>query len=299
MRFVVSLLLFALSMTVSPRGGAALDFPNRSVRIIIPFSPGGAPDVLLRMVAQKLSEKWGQGVVVENRVGGNTLVGTVAATKSDPDGYTLSITQGAPVSLNPYFYSKLPYEPLKELAPIVRIGSLESLFMVQPNVPAKNLGELRQPGTIAAAGNGGGDETQIHQRMHIFFSFDDEHRQVTVGEELGHHASDDTYSDVAVAHYATDGYHLVSFFDTLDDARPPARRIASSACSREKRSSVPVTTSVLPTSGPASAGALPAGASSDTPTPRRSSITRRPQSSWSQPWTLSAITGPISSTAAL
>ena len=75
MRFVVSLLLFALSMTVSPRGGAALDFPNRSVRIIIPFSPGGAPDVLLRMVAQKLSEKWGQGVVVENRVGGGTTLG--------------------------------------------------------------------------------------------------------------------------------------------------------------------------------------------------------------------------------
>ena len=73
----------------APRLSFAQAYPSRPVRVIIPFTPGGAPDVLLRLVAQKLSEKWGQGVVVENRAGGNTLTGTVAATKSAPDGYTL------------------------------------------------------------------------------------------------------------------------------------------------------------------------------------------------------------------
>ncbi len=141
MRFVVALLLFALGMTVSPRGGMALDYPNRSVRVIIPFSAGGAPDVLLRMVAQKLSEKWGQGVIVENRVGGNTLVGTVAATKSDPDGYTLFLAADQTFILNPLLYDKLPYS-MKELDPVILMASIPHMLAVANKVPVSNVKEL-------------------------------------------------------------------------------------------------------------------------------------------------------------
>ena len=93
---------FALA---APRLAFAQAYPSRPVRVIIPFTPGGAPDVLLRLVAQKLSEKWGQGVVVENRAGGNTLTGTVAATKSPPDGYTLLMTADQTFILNPLLYA--------------------------------------------------------------------------------------------------------------------------------------------------------------------------------------------------
>ena len=141
MRFIGVLFLLAASMTVSPRGGAALDYPTRSVRIILPFSAGGAPDVLLRMVAQKLSEKWGQGVVVENRVGGNTLVGTVVATKADPDGYTLFLAADQTFVLNPLLYTNLPYS-MKELEPVILMASIPHMLAVANKVPASNVKEL-------------------------------------------------------------------------------------------------------------------------------------------------------------
>src|SRR5689334_6603619 len=105
---------FALA---APRLSFAQAYPSRPVRVIIPFTPGGAPDVLLRMVAQKLSEKWGQAVVVENRAGGNTLTGTVAVTKGPTDGYTLLLTGDQTFILNPLLYASLPYA-MKELDPI-------------------------------------------------------------------------------------------------------------------------------------------------------------------------------------
>lgn len=93
MRVVFAALAAALAFfaaTILPsRSASALDYPNRPVRVIIPFTAGGAPDVLMRLVGQALSDKWGQGVVIENRAGGNTMVGTVAAAKSAADGYTL------------------------------------------------------------------------------------------------------------------------------------------------------------------------------------------------------------------
>src|SRR3954464_10555119 len=84
----------------TPRARAE-DYPNRTVKVIIPFTAGGAPDVLFRLVAQALSEKWGQGVIIENRAGGNTIPGTLAATKSAPDGYTLLFTADGTFVLNP------------------------------------------------------------------------------------------------------------------------------------------------------------------------------------------------------
>ena len=114
----------------APRLSFAQAYPSRPVRVIIPFTPGGAPDVLLRLVAQKLSEKWGQGVVVENRAGGNTLTGTVAVTKGANDGYTLLLTGDQTFVLNPLLYPTLPYS-MKELDPIILMASIPHMLAVR------------------------------------------------------------------------------------------------------------------------------------------------------------------------
>src|SRR6185503_3911649 len=109
MRIVVTLFAALIAASAVAHSAIALDYPVRPVRVIIPFTAGGAPDVLMRLVGQKLAEKWGQGVVVENRAGGNTLVGTTAAVKSPPDGYTLLLAADQTFILNPLLYSSLPY----------------------------------------------------------------------------------------------------------------------------------------------------------------------------------------------
>lgn len=148
-----------------PRAASAIDYPNRSVHIIIPFTAGGAPDVLMRLVAQKLSEKWGQGVVVENRAGGNTLIGTVAAAKSTPDGYTLLLAADQTFVLNPLLYSSLPYS-MKELDPIVLMASIPHMLAVANKVPVSNVRELialakEKPDTLTYGTTGPGTIQRI------------------------------------------------------------------------------------------------------------------------------------------
>jgi tripartite-type tricarboxylate transporter receptor subunit TctC len=164
-RSVVAACLAVLAAAMLPRGAQALDYPHRAVHIIIPFTAGGAPDVLLRLVAQKLSEKWGQGVVVENRAGGNTLIGTVAAAKSAPDGYTLLLAADQTFVLNPLLYSSLPYS-MKELDPIVLMASIPHMLAVANKVPVSNVKELialakEKPDTITYGTTGPGTIQRI------------------------------------------------------------------------------------------------------------------------------------------
>lgn len=121
---------------------SAQTYPARAVRIIIPGGSGAPPDIIARALSQPLTQTFGQPFVVENRVGANGIIGMEAVVKSAPDGYTLCITQGAPVSLNPYFYSKLPYEPLRDLAPIVNVGVIAASIVVSASVPANSMREL-------------------------------------------------------------------------------------------------------------------------------------------------------------
>lgn len=139
MRVLTAVLIAIASLW--PIGGHALDYPLRAVHIIIPYSAGGAPDVLMRIVAQRLSERWGQPVVIENRVGGNTMTGTVAAAKGDPDGYTLFFTADQTFVLNPLLYATLPYAE-ESLEPIVLIATSPHLFAVGKNVPARTVKEF-------------------------------------------------------------------------------------------------------------------------------------------------------------
>jgi tripartite-type tricarboxylate transporter receptor subunit TctC len=165
MRLIIVMFACVLGAILPQRQADALDYPDRTVRIIIPFTAGGAPDVLLRLVAQKLSEKWGQGVVVENRPGGNTLIGTVAAAKSAPDGYTLLLAADQTFVLNPMLYASLPYS-MKEFDPVVLMASIPHMLAVANKVPASSIKELialakAKPNTLTFGTTGPGTIQRI------------------------------------------------------------------------------------------------------------------------------------------
>jgi tripartite-type tricarboxylate transporter receptor subunit TctC len=141
MRLTISAIVCLVGAVLAPQSATALDYPTHPVKIIVPFTAGGAPDVLMRLLGQKLSEKWGQGVVVENRAGGNTLIGTVAGAKSAPDGYTLTLAADQTFVLNPMLYSSLPYS-MKEFEPVVLMASLPHMLAVANKVPVSNVKEL-------------------------------------------------------------------------------------------------------------------------------------------------------------
>ena len=168
MRVVIAAIVAAvtcLSALLPWRPAAALDYPNRTVRVIIPFTAGGAPDVLLRLVAQALQEKWGQSVVVENRAGGNTLVGTVAAAKSAPDGATLLLAADQTFVLNPLLYASLPYS-MKEFDSVAMMASIPHMLAVSNKVPVSNVKELialakAKPDTLTFSTTGAGTIQRI------------------------------------------------------------------------------------------------------------------------------------------
>ena len=119
----------------------AQGYPNRPVRVIVPYPPGGATDVIARVVAQKLTESWPHPVVVENKAGASGTVGSEQVVKSAPDGYTL-LVQGTQHSINLSLYKQLPYDTLRDFVPIAYLASAPFLLVVHPSVPANNVAEL-------------------------------------------------------------------------------------------------------------------------------------------------------------
>jgi tripartite-type tricarboxylate transporter receptor subunit TctC len=163
-------LAVAVFAAVLAQGATAQqDFPNKPIRMVVPFPPGGATNVVARVIAQKLGDEWGQSVVVDNRPGGNTIIGTEAVAKARPDGYTILMV------LNNFVITPLlqpaPYDPLKDFAPVATVASGEILLVVHPSVQAKTLQELialakAKPGELnyASAGNG----TPLHLAAESF-----------------------------------------------------------------------------------------------------------------------------------
>jgi tripartite-type tricarboxylate transporter receptor subunit TctC len=156
-------------VAAAPLAWAQQDYPTKQIRMIVPFPPGGATNVVARVVAQKLQDALGQPVVVDNRPGGNTIIGTEAVAKAAPDGYTIGVV------LNNFVITPIlqaaPYDPLKDFAPVAVVASGEILLTVNPSVPAKNLQELialakAKPGELnyASAGNG----TPLHLSAESF-----------------------------------------------------------------------------------------------------------------------------------
>ena len=122
----------------APGGGSnpAANWPSKAVRIIVPYTAGGGTDAVARGLANQLSEAWGQPVVVENRPGGSTMIGADHVAKSAPDGYTMLFSDSAAFVINQHLYSKMPYKPLTDLAPItvvVRLAPVLALNMVEPS----------------------------------------------------------------------------------------------------------------------------------------------------------------------
>ena len=120
----------------------ASDYPSRSVTLVVPYSPGGLPDTVARVVGQKLSERWGQPVVVENRPGSNGVVAAAYLATKAPDGYTLLVTDGSMFSINPFIYSKLPYDPMKDFTFISLTARAPLFLAVHPSMPASTFEEF-------------------------------------------------------------------------------------------------------------------------------------------------------------
>jgi tripartite-type tricarboxylate transporter receptor subunit TctC len=128
-------------------------YPDKSVRVVVPAPPGSAPDFLVRLVGQKLSEAWGQPVVIDNIVGASGNIGTERVAKATPDGYTLLFNTIGPIAVNVSLFDKLPYDPIKDLAPISLVAKMPNILTVNPGVPVKNLAELialakKEPGRL-------------------------------------------------------------------------------------------------------------------------------------------------------
>jgi tripartite-type tricarboxylate transporter receptor subunit TctC len=154
-------LLAALAAMLASHA-TAQSYPAKSVRLIVPFSAGGGADIVARAIAQKLGDALGQQVVVDNRTGAAAIIGTELAAKSAPDGYTLILGQTGPNSINPTLYDKLPYDALKDFAPVTLTTTYPYVLVVHPSIPAKSIKELialakARPNQLsfASAGNGG------------------------------------------------------------------------------------------------------------------------------------------------
>ena len=132
----------SLALSLAPLSDThAQDYPNRSVRIIIPYAAGGSTDILTRILAQKLTARLGQSVVVENRPGANGIIGTEAVARSPADGYTLlMVTNGQTISMG--LYAKLPWDLEKDFAPVVNVAAMPNVIVVHPSQPFKNLQDL-------------------------------------------------------------------------------------------------------------------------------------------------------------
>ena len=143
----------------------AQTYPTKAVRLVVPFAAGGSTDIIGRVIAQKLNEMWGQPVLVDNRAGGSTVIGTDIVAKSAPDGHTLLVTP-APFTIVPSLMAKLPYDPQKDFEPITLINTTPLVVVVHPGVPAKSVKELialakARPGALNYGSSGSGGSNHL------------------------------------------------------------------------------------------------------------------------------------------
>lgn len=151
----------------------AQTYPAKTVRIIVPFAPGGATDIVTRLLAQKLTEAWGQQVVADNRAGASGNIGGELAAKAAPDGYTLFMTSGSVVTANQHMFRKLNWNPDKDLVAITNVASGPQIVATHPSVPAKSIKELialakAKPGALTFGSAGVGTQTHLAAENFIY-----------------------------------------------------------------------------------------------------------------------------------
>ena len=153
--FVIAFVIgFAVAASV-----AAQPYPSKPIRVVIPFGPGGPSDLLARTVGQKLTEAWGQQVLIDNRPGANGVLGSELAARSAPDGYTLVMATNGTHGINASLYPKLPYDTVRDFAPITRLGQSPYLLVAHPSLPVRGVKDLIQlararPGEITFSSGG-------------------------------------------------------------------------------------------------------------------------------------------------
>src|SRR3954469_25197823 len=148
----------------------AQTYPEKPVRLIVPFSAGSAVDTLARIPGQKLSELWGHQIVVDNRIGANSTIGTEAAAKAPADGYTLLLTNDAALATSPALYPKLPYDPLRDFAPITLGASIPVVLVANASQPFGTVKELiayakAHPGELHYGSGGNGSAQHVPMEM--------------------------------------------------------------------------------------------------------------------------------------
>lgn len=146
-------------------------FPNRPIRLVVPYPAGGTADAMARVLGERMTAKWGQPVVVENRPGGNTIIGAEQVARALPDGHTLLFTTDSTLTINPTLRERLPYDPQKDFAPIIVIGYQDLVLVSHPSLPVRTLDDLvayakAKPGALNYGSFGNG--SQPHLAMEMF-----------------------------------------------------------------------------------------------------------------------------------
>ena len=164
---VPAIALAAIATTAYAQDAAK--YPERPIRVIVPFAPGGGLDISTRLIGQKLTEKWGQNIVVDTRPGAATIVGTQIASKAPADGYTLLMITTT-FAINPGLRASLPYDPLKDFTPITQLNSQPNVIVVAPSFAAKSVKELiamakSKPGELTFASPGAGSAPHLSAEM--------------------------------------------------------------------------------------------------------------------------------------
>ena len=224
MRLAAALLLLALSHP------ALAQYPNRAVKLVVPFPPAGATDIVGRIVAQKLTERLGQSVVVENKPGAGGSIGSDLVAKSAPDGYTLLMATSSTHSIGPAL-QKLPYDPLKDFAPITHVANVPNVLVVSPVLPVTSVKELiayakARPGQLNFASSGVG--TIVHLNGELF--------KMLAGVDLVHVP----YKGTALSIPDVANGSVAMLFDSLASVQPhiKAGRVRPLAVNAQRRSAL-------------------------------------------------------------
>ncbi len=165
-RFKTLSLTGLLACALLATSALAQSYPNKTVKLVVPFPPGGGNDVIARIIGQKLTAKLGQSFVIENKAGANGIVGLTAVKQATPDGYTLGIAAAGPMAVNPALYDKLPYDPVKDFEPITNMVIYPLLLVTHPSLPVKTMKEFlalakQKPDTINYASPGSGNSGHL------------------------------------------------------------------------------------------------------------------------------------------
>ncbi|MBC7779899.1 MAG: tripartite tricarboxylate transporter substrate binding protein, partial [Proteobacteria bacterium] len=141
-------------------------YPARSIRLVVPFGPGGSADLVARILSQRMTDTFGHPVVVDNRPGAGAMLGNELVAKAAPDGYTLTMGTLGPFAVNQSLFQKVPYDSQRDFAPITLTGASSHVLVVHPSLPVRNLGELvalakKRPGLLTFASSGIGNATHL------------------------------------------------------------------------------------------------------------------------------------------